>query len=588
MTNDEERSLELLKKIFLSENNQKIEQFEEEIEQLKLQLNDKESQISNYYPIINELLERKISESKEEIADILSPVMGLAIKKQVSESKNDIIDALYPVIGETIKKSISENLKEFYTNINTKIENALKRGLLKKRIQSRISGVNTSEIILKDSFPCYIKEVFLIHESTGIMISHVSASEEDQSSDADLISGMLTAIKDFVSESFKSGGQKEQLYEIQYGDSKIIIERGRYSYFAVVISGLENSIFHDELDNLSTELHKKYHKHLREFDGDINKFIRIDNQIRNFIYKINNSDEVELDEKPSPFLAYIFGASLILLLLFIGIPKLMSEFNKSALQDEITMRLDNINGISSSDIIWEIDDTILTVNGKVNSIGLYQSLDSSLKTIEGIKIIENNISVAISKIQTDSLEKYFSKLSSSADFFGASDLRYQIVDNNIILDGKVNSADQKIMIGQRLSNFPGVFGVINNLTTTGAEILSNDQYISMIKNCKLFFDVGESKINTSHIVQVEKFLPFLVNNDSINITVIGYSDNRGSIEMKKLISQRRSESVVHYLRSRGIDENIITNSSNLESNELTHSDNQSLMRKVDFKINILR
>lgn len=588
MTHDEERSLELLKEIFLSENNQKIEQFEEEIKQLKLQLNDKESQISNYYPIINELLERKISDSKEEIAHILSPVMGLAIKKQVSESKNDIIDALYPVIGETIKKSISENLKEFYTNINTKIENALKGGLLKKRIQSKISGVNTSEIILKDSFPCYIKEVFLIHESTGIMISHVSASEEDESSDADLISGMLTAIKDFVSESFKSGDKKEQLYEIQYGDSKIILERGRYSYFAVVISGLENSVFHDELDKLSTALHKKYHKHLREFDGEITKFSKIDNQIRNFIYKINKSDEIELDEKPSPFLAYILVTVLVLLLLFIGIPKLINAFNKSALQDEITMRLNNINGISLSDIIWEVNDSVLTVNGKVNSIGLYRSLDSSLKNIDGIKTVDNKISVAVNKIQSDSLKKYFSKLSSSEVVFGASDLRYQIVDNNIVLEGKVNSADQKIMIGQRVSNFPGVFGVINNLTVTGAETLSDDQYISSIKNCKLLFDVGESKINTNHVVQIEKFLPFLVNNDSISITVIGYSDYRGSLEMKKIISQRRSESVAHYLLSRGINEKQMKTINNFTSNDQINSDNQSQMRRVDFKINLLR
>ncbi len=169
--------------------------------------------------------------------------MGKAIKKQVNESKDDIIDALYPIMGDAIKRSVSEGIKEIYTSINLKIDKALRRGIFSKQIKSKITGVSTSDLILHESFPFSIDEIFLIHESSGLLISHVSSSESKMSSDGDLISGLLTAIKDFVAESFKSNSGSQNLYEIQYGNSRIILERGLYSYLAIVISGQEPSTF---------------------------------------------------------------------------------------------------------------------------------------------------------------------------------------------------------------------------------------------------------------------------------------------------------------------------------------------------------
>ena len=234
---DEEKSLDVLRQIFQSNNTKQLEEFENEIEALKQQLNDKETKINAYYPIITDLLERKIIDSEDEVAKVLSPIVGKAIKKQISESKDEMIDALYPIMGETIKKSIAESMKELYESINLKIDNALRKGIFSKQVKSKISGVSTGDLILQSAFPFKIKEIFLIHEQSGILISHVSSSLNDKTTDADIVSGMLTAIKDFVKESFASDSGSQSLNEIQYGDSRIILEKGRYSYFAVVVSG---------------------------------------------------------------------------------------------------------------------------------------------------------------------------------------------------------------------------------------------------------------------------------------------------------------------------------------------------------------
>ena len=92
MSNEEDKSLQLLREIFLAENIDKQDAFEKEIESIKFRLNNREAKIEAYYPIITELLEKKISVDEEEVANVLSPVLGKALKKQISESKDDIID----------------------------------------------------------------------------------------------------------------------------------------------------------------------------------------------------------------------------------------------------------------------------------------------------------------------------------------------------------------------------------------------------------------------------------------------------------------------------------------------------------------
>ena len=83
MEKNDEKSLELLRQIFLVDNNNKLDEFENELVKLKYQITDKNAKIEAYYPIITDLLERKIIDSEDELAKVLSPLMGKAIKKQV-------------------------------------------------------------------------------------------------------------------------------------------------------------------------------------------------------------------------------------------------------------------------------------------------------------------------------------------------------------------------------------------------------------------------------------------------------------------------------------------------------------------------
>jgi len=132
---------------------------------------------------------------------------------------------------------------------------------------SRMRGVSSAELALRDSLPFYIKEIFLIQYGSGLLLAH-SHPGSTEVADSDLISGMLTAIRDFVKDSFGHGDADKELDEIQYGDERIIIQSGRAAYLAVVITGVESEGFRAKLHVFVSELHVKYEKSLAQYNGD--------------------------------------------------------------------------------------------------------------------------------------------------------------------------------------------------------------------------------------------------------------------------------------------------------------------------------
>jgi hypothetical protein len=91
----------------------------------------------------------------------------------------------------------------------------------------------------------------------------------DAAVDSDLISGMLTAVRDFMHDSFSQQEGHAPVDEIQYGEQRIIIQDGRLCYLAVVIHGIEPPGFRAELRRFITRLQTDQYPALSTFSGDM-------------------------------------------------------------------------------------------------------------------------------------------------------------------------------------------------------------------------------------------------------------------------------------------------------------------------------
>ncbi len=127
-----------------------------------------------------------------------------------------------------------------------------------------------------------IEEIFLV-DKAGLLISHIS-KKEDSAVDKDLIGSMLTAVLDFVKDSFRSEVKgEESLGKLQYGDATIIIERGDMVVLACVISGEENPRLRTRMKSILNTIEKKYWYVLRDWDGDVDQLQEVEEIIGKLI-----------------------------------------------------------------------------------------------------------------------------------------------------------------------------------------------------------------------------------------------------------------------------------------------------------------
>jgi hypothetical protein len=135
----------------------------------------------------------------------------------------------------------------------------------------------------KISEPFVIEDVFLITQS-GLLIRHITR-ELKAGVDDDILTGMLTAVKDFVKDSFRANEEGE-LDELQYGKLRIIIEYGKHVYLAAVIRGQETMHLRPEMKRVIRTIHRRYGRVLQNWDGNLADLRGIENIMNHLVKEL--------------------------------------------------------------------------------------------------------------------------------------------------------------------------------------------------------------------------------------------------------------------------------------------------------------
>lgn len=111
-----------------------------------------------------------------------------------------------------------------------------------------------------------VEQVF-VADRAGLLIAHRSTTLIPYE-DEDILMGMFKAVQDFVRDAF-SGGRKEEMRALEFGERKIMIERGASHSVVVVYSGHDRGDLADRVRNVSSEIDKRFGKTLASWDGDV-------------------------------------------------------------------------------------------------------------------------------------------------------------------------------------------------------------------------------------------------------------------------------------------------------------------------------
>ena len=199
----------------------------------------------------------------------LAPTVEHAVTESVRRDPRPLADALFPVIGPAIRKAIAHTLATMMDSLNRTVEHSLSWRALQWRWTALRTGKPFAEIVLLNTLEYQVEQVFLIHAETGLLLQHVSSNPK-VTQDGDQVSAMLTAIRDFVRDSFNAGG--ETLDALRIGDLSVWVEQGPQAFVAGVVRGNAPRSLQATFQDAVERIHRQFGQELEAYRGDAAPF----------------------------------------------------------------------------------------------------------------------------------------------------------------------------------------------------------------------------------------------------------------------------------------------------------------------------
>lgn len=260
-----EQRLQSLRAALLDDEQRHLAELREEIEALRQSLLEQELTPEHLAPVLAKSLDLAQSSQREALAEALNTVVADSVRESVRADKDSFAESLSPMIGVAIRKAITNALKGFNQAINQAVEYSLSAEGLRWRLEAWRTGVPFSQLLMRHTLPYVLEEIFLIHNEAGLLVAHASAGGNSKI-DNDAVSAMLTAIQDFVRDSFAVGDG--QLEEVEIGGRMVWVINGRRASFAVVVHGTPPVALRDDIETLLQQLHIDFATELDAFSKD--------------------------------------------------------------------------------------------------------------------------------------------------------------------------------------------------------------------------------------------------------------------------------------------------------------------------------
>jgi outer membrane protein OmpA-like peptidoglycan-associated protein len=305
---DEFRSL------VLAEEQGKILELEAQVKNLQAQLNSippaSAKEVSDVLPDAI----KQSSNANKKLSRSTLPVVEENIRQSVKENPQVLAEALFPAIGPAIRKAIAEALGTMIQSLNQTIEYSFSPQSIKWRLEAFQTGKPFAEIVLLKTLLYRVEQIFLIHRETGLLLQHVTANANAEQ-DGDMVSAMLTAIQDFVNDSFINSPDAT-LDTLQVGELAVWIERSGNLLFSAVIRGNAPLALREEFKNAIEQIEVDHESDFVNFKGDSTPF-ELSRPILEDCLKYQTGENA--GEKKSLFSPFnLIGAALLLVICIVG------------------------------------------------------------------------------------------------------------------------------------------------------------------------------------------------------------------------------------------------------------------------------
>lgn len=555
-----------LKELLSGEEQKKIDEILERI-------NNNEIYAREIAGILPEAIQISSSKSNR-LNEVIIPIIADILKKSGKDDTSLLIDSLYSLIGPASRKAVLESLKDLMQSFNSAMESVFTLQGLKWRIEALKTGKSYSEIVLINSIVYKVEQVFLIHKETGLLLNHVS-TDDAVVQDGDMVSGMLSAIKDFVHDSFQVG-EEESLNTLNVGELTVWIVDSPYAALAVVIRGNAPESFRNTISSALEEIHKLYYLELKEFDGDTDIFKAV---IPIMESCLDSKIKKEIKEK-KPIATYVIVGLILILIGFFAYYRIDTAIK----WDNIVEKLENSPGI----IIIEEDRELFGYKIK------------GLKDANAINLNEIYKKYKINQDDIDEEWQEFISMENAIVIERAKNILqppksvdFSFENGKLIAVGKADIS----WIDFAKKNYTSIIGVnkleIEKVSSSESESVQEliekleTIYIHFYKNQTDFVKDQQEKLD--EIVNLINELQNYNKLGKIQIEITGHTDSSGSEKRNDLLSWNRANAMMKYLAEKGLTDIDFTLKGIGFKDPLVSENDESDMqknRRVSFKVNI--
>ena len=476
----------------------------------------------------------------QSVTSALAPRIEAGLRQTVQRNPRILVDILFPIIGPMIRKSIAESFRRLLESLNEGLEHSFTLRGLRWRWEAWRSGRPFSEVVLLHTLEFRVEQVFLIHSESGLLIDH-AALETVVAENPDLVSGMFTALRDFVKDSFRVD-EPGSVGELQVGDLTIWAESAPYTTLAAVIRGTAPGELRELLQDTSEKIHRRFGAEFASFDGDQ----AIGTETHPYLERCLLQKKVP---KETPVLAWgVIGALVLIPLLFLGYFA-VSNLLEARRFEQYLDALKREPGI----IVTEAERS----GGRYNIVGLRDPLAVDPDAIA------RSFGVAASDLDS-SWKSYVSTDDSMVArrartlLQAPESIRITVSQGVLRLSG---SADPD-WVNRMQVLIPVLPGVVS-VDTSGLSTLQSRWFLDLresIEATRIYFDAGSSTVAPGEVSKLEvlaktvrQLLAGAYPKSDVRVEVLGMADNAGETEFNQRLSQRRAEAVRSELASLGVD-----------------------------------
>jgi outer membrane protein OmpA-like peptidoglycan-associated protein len=526
-------SLEELRHLILAPEQEALERLHERIE-------NPESRTEDVSGVVAEAIQRRRDQGgSDALSDALAPTIETALRESVRKDPATLADALFPVMGPAIRRSILETLRSFLDSFNQVLDQSLSWQGLKWRVEALRTGRSFTEVALLHSLVFRVEQVFLIHKKTGLPIGHVVAPAVAMQ-DPSLVSGMLSAIQDFMRDAFHTG-QGQSVNRMNIGDLDVWVENGPYAILAAVIRGIAPRSLHDRMAETLENIHAEYAAELDRFDGDSAPFVNVTKEISRCL-----ESKFKGEAQSTGGYGYALGAAIVLLAV-VGGWLVWRSWDYQRWKD-LAATLSDQPGLMVTSFARE--------HGRFVIRGLRDPLAP-----DPMKFVSDaHLDSAKAEFQwrayyalDDSLIQQRAILA----FGPPAGVFLSANDGVLHVDGRP-SAKWLNDLRSRALLIPGIRALDFGHSTP--EQVAFDEAKSKVQSTLVRFSLASSELSTAERSTLREVLPSvrellnvpILASGTVKIQVVGHSDSTGSESANQNLSQRRAERIVAQLVQWGI------------------------------------